>query len=121
MVSVTVEETVQLPFVTVHVATTEVPTGTLMVVVGLVVLPVMVAVVPAGSDHTPVPTVGVLAAIVKEGVLHFCCAGPALAVGNALLVSVTEEATVQVPFDTVHVAVTEVPAGTLITAAGLFC
>ena len=80
----------------------------------------MVAVEPAGNVQVPVPTAGVLAAMVKAVVLHLVWLGPAVAVGSASLVNVTWSEVVQTPLVMVHVATTEVPAGTLITAVGLF-
>ena len=64
----------QVPLVIVQRSVTEVPAGTVMVAVGLLTLAAG-KVNPAGVEettlHAPVPTVGALAASVKEGVLHF--------------------------------------------------
>lgn len=80
----------------------------------------MVAVEPAGSVHVPVPTAGVLAAMVKVVVLHFVWLGPAVAVGSTSFLSTTISLVVQVPFVMVHTAFTVTPAGTLIVVVVLF-
>ena len=100
----------QAPFVTFHFRVAEVPAGTPVIVVVGEEGVVMVA-VPLTTLHSPVPGLGVFAAIVNVPLLH--CAGydPATAVTGALLVSVVLSTTLHAPFVTVHFKVAEVPTG----------
>jgi hypothetical protein len=81
-----------------------------IVVVGLPAL--VIVAVPDWTVHSPVPTTGVFAAIVKVLVLHWSMSTPASAVvGVALLVSTTSSKLgVHTPFEIVHLNVTLKPA-----------
>jgi hypothetical protein len=103
LVSVTVEELVQVPLVIVHRNV-----AGLVVTVTVVFLVVSEAIVaaPLTTDQVAVsPAAGAFAAIVKEELLHFDCAGPALLIVDTLLVRTTVEALVQLPLAIVQVSV----------------
>ena len=73
---------VQTPLLIVHLKVTLLPAATPVTVVVLRAALVMDA-VPLIMDQAPVPTVGLLAAMVKVEVLHRVWSGPAAAiVGN---------------------------------------
>jgi hypothetical protein len=101
----------QLPLLMVHRKVAALPAVIpVIVVVGLPAL--VIVAVPDCTVHSPVPTAGVLAAIVKVLVLHWSIFTPASAVvGVALLVKVTSSKLgVHTPFEIVHLNVTLNPA-----------
>ena len=110
----TSSEEEQPPFVTVHRKVTELPTDKPeMADVGLdgevMVAPFAKPII----DQTPVPTEGVVAAKVKEPLLHFDWSRPALTVVmGKLLVKTTSSKVVQASFVTVQRSVTEAPKAT---------
>lgn len=74
---------------------------------------VVIVAVPLATVQAPVPTIGVLAAIVKADVLHWVIFDPATEVeGVALLVKVTFDEVEQAPFAMVHLTTAAVPTGT---------
>ncbi len=104
---------VQLPFEIVHRTTALVPVGTPVMVV-LVLLALVMVAVPPCKLHKPVPSVGVLADMVKVLVLHWVMSTPASAVvGLLLLVRTTSsKLSVHTPLLMVQRKVALVPAGT---------
>jgi hypothetical protein len=111
-------EAVHVPLEIVHLSVAVLPAVTVTVVVGLV--GVAIVAVPLTNVHKPVPTVGVLAAIVKAATLQFAWAGPASAtVGVAKFVNTTSSDVTQVPFVMVHLRVAVLPAATVTAEVGL--
>ena len=116
LVSVTVDELEQVPRVIVHRNV-----AGLVVIVTVVFRVVSDAIVaaPLTTDQVAVsPDAAAFAAMVKELLLHFVCAGPALLIVDTLLVRVTVALTAVHPFlDTVHRNVAgDVVTVTLLTA-----
>ena len=107
---------VHVPFVMVHLNVAEVPTAKPVTVVvredGVVIVAV-----PLTIDHKPEPTVGLLAAMVNDPLLHRTISTPAFeVVGSALLVITTSsDDTVQLPLLMVHLNVAELPAAKPVT------
>ena len=103
----------QPPFVTVQRKVTELPTvKPEMADVGLAGVVMVVPFAKPIIDQTPVPTEGVVAAKVKEPLLHFDWSSPASAVTGKLLVKITSSKVVQALFVTVQRSVTELPEAT---------
>lgn len=74
---------------------------------------VAIVAVPLATDHNPVPTTGVLAAITKVEVLHWVIFDPAAeVVGEASLVKVTFAPVEQAPLVMVQRTTAAVPTGT---------
>jgi hypothetical protein len=77
---------------------------------------VVIVTVPLIIVHTPVPTVGVLPAIVKKPLLHWAMSDPAFAVvGKALLVNNTSSVDEHAPLVIVQRKVAVVPAAKPVT------
>jgi hypothetical protein len=100
-----------VPFVTVHLNVTELPAvKPVMPVVALVGVVIVAPFAAPTIAQTPLPTEGVLPAKVNEPLLHCVWSTFAVAVTVALFVKTTSSFDEQVPFDTVHFKVTELPA-----------
>ena len=102
----------QVPDVIVQRKVAILPNGTITPVLGL--FGFVIVAEPLISVQTPVPTEGVLAAIVKFGLLHCGISAPASAVMSGLFVKVTSSVTEHIPFDTVHLTTVKVPTVTSI-------
>ena len=105
----------QTPLLIVHLKVTLLPAPTAVIVVEGEAGVVIVA-EPLTRDHDPVPTAGVLAAMVKVEVLHKVWSGPAAdVVGSSSFCMLTSSvASGQTPLEVVHLKVTFVPAATLV-------
>ncbi len=100
----------------VHLSVAELPAARAVTVVVAEDAVVIVA-EPLINDQAPVPTVGLLAAMVNVLVLHCAISAPAFeVVGKALLVITTSSVElVQLPLLIVHLSVAELPAAKPVT------
>src|SRR5690606_3778279 len=110
------EVSVQVPLDIRHRRVAEVPAGTPVTCVRRFVGVTMVA-VPLTSSHTPLPTAGLLPAIVNVPSLQFSWSGPATeAEGGAWLVrTISSKLSVHVPLEIVQRSRAKSPAGTPVT------